>query len=106
MRFCFPKPTVADHVKNRSGVNQKHLPTVISSEAEDQLGRLIKLMEEYCYGLSKKNVLLLVRNYIIEEKIPNPFKDNFPGEEWSSSSGVCSIRPLGRAPLLRIVNKV
>lgn len=84
VRFSVPKPTIADHAKNRRGVKSKTFgrPTALSLEAENQLGRLIKLMEKYGYGLSKKNVLQLVSDYIIDEKIPNPFKNNFPGDEW------------------------
>ncbi|KAI4455723.1 hypothetical protein MML48_9g00008282 [Holotrichia oblita] len=39
-------------------------------------------MEKYGYGLSRKNTLTLVGDYIRENRIPTPFRNGVPGEDW------------------------
>lgn len=83
-QFQIPKPTLVDHVKNRRGAKSttQGRPTALSPEDENRLASLIKIMEKCGYGLTKKNVLQLVHKYIVENKIQNPFKDNYPGQDW------------------------
>lgn len=83
-RFNIPKPTLVDHVKGRRGVKSKShgRPTTLSPKLENKLANLLKIMEKYGYGLTKTNVQQLVCDYFKENKLPNPFKENRPGQDW------------------------
>lgn len=39
-------------------------------------------MEKWGFGLSRKEVLTIVGEYVTKNNIPNPFKNNIPGEDW------------------------
>jgi len=57
-------------------------PTALEYSVEKKFADLLKTMERYGFGLSRKDVLTLVGNYINDNKIKTPFKNGFPNEDW------------------------
>lgn len=51
-------------------------------EEERKLAEGLKIMDKNGFGLSRKETLELEREYVIANKIKNPFKENKPGEDW------------------------
>ncbi|KAI4455426.1 hypothetical protein MML48_9g00003656 [Holotrichia oblita] len=83
-RYNIPRPTLVDRVRGRRGLksNTYGRTPVLRADVEKKLSELLKVMEKYGYGLSRKNTLTLVGDYIRENRIPTPFRNGVPGEDW------------------------
>lgn len=84
LMYNIPCPTLYNHI---SGFRRKKStsfgrPTALEYSVEKKLDDLLKTMERYGFGLSRKDVLTLVGNYINDNKIKTPFKNGFPNEDW------------------------
>lgn len=42
----------------------------------------IEVMEKHGFGLTRKETLQLVGQYVTDNNIQTPFKDNIPGKDW------------------------
>lgn len=82
--FNIPKATLYDHLKGRRGMKSNNMgrPTALTTAIEKKLSELLRTMDKYGYGLSRKEVLTLVGDYLNINKIANPFKNGFPKEDW------------------------
>lgn len=56
--------------------------TAIPIETERILAQGLKQMERYGYGLSRKEVLEVVGQFVRQHKLKTPFKDGVPSEDW------------------------
>lgn len=85
--FNIPRMTIIDHLKGRRGVKSSSFgrPPVLSIETEKKLADLLHIMERNGFGLSRKEVVELVANYIICNNIQTPFKNGIPGKDWVSN---------------------
>ncbi|KAE9523029.1 hypothetical protein AGLY_016660 [Aphis glycines] len=57
-------------------------PTALETATESKLAGLLKVINKYGYGLSRKEVLNLVGNYVISCNIKTPFRNGYPDEDW------------------------
>lgn len=82
--FNIPRTTIMDHVNGRRGQKSISLgrPTVLRLEVEETLAECLHIMERNGFGLSRKEVIELVAEYIKNNDIKNPFKDGVPGCDW------------------------
>ncbi|CAG4972592.1 unnamed protein product [Parnassius apollo] len=66
----------------KTGVKSDTLgrPPVFDHETETRLANGLKVLEKWGFGLSRKEVILLVERYIRLNKIHTPFKD--PEPDW------------------------
>ncbi|KAJ8871197.1 hypothetical protein PR048_027503 [Dryococelus australis] len=82
--YTIPLLTIIDHVKGRWGVKLKShgRPTVFSFEEEKKMAANFKSMEKYGFGLSRKEVMLLVVEYVNKNKIATPFNNGIPSKDW------------------------
>ncbi|XP_072395036.1 uncharacterized protein [Diabrotica undecimpunctata] len=82
--YKIPYVTLYSRVKGRRGAVKatKGRPTSISSADEVRLANGLKTMEKWGYGLSRKEVLEIVGNFVKTNHIETNFKDGVPGEDW------------------------
>lgn len=78
-----PRMTIMDHVKNkRFKSNSLGRSTALTFEVETKLASSIHTMEKYDFGLTKKEVLEMVGQYVNRNHISTPFKNGTPGQAW------------------------
>ncbi|KAG5866680.1 hypothetical protein JTB14_029649 [Gonioctena quinquepunctata] len=46
-------------------------------------------MEEWGFGITRKELLLIVAEYVKENNLQTPFKDDMPGDEWFRNFKMC-----------------
>lgn len=82
--YNIPRTTIMDHVIGRRGQKSLTLgrPTALPPDTEKQLADSLHTMEKWGFGLSREEVIDLVSQYIILNKIPTPFKGGVPGSDW------------------------
>ncbi|XP_074026299.1 uncharacterized protein [Leptinotarsa decemlineata] len=75
--------TLHSRVKGKRGAKKatKGRPTSISAADEVRLANGLKTMEKWGYGLSRKEVLEIVGNFVKTNHIETNFKDGVPGED-------------------------
>lgn len=56
--------------------------TVIPYQQEIELANHIKIMEKWGFGLTRKEVLEVVSEFVKTNNIKTPFADGCPGEDW------------------------
>lgn len=79
-----PRPTLYDHINGRRGMKSNTMGrnTALGPQLEQKLANLIKTMDKYGHGLSRKEVLDLVGKYINANEIVSPFKNVYPNQDW------------------------
>nr|XP_026494170.1 uncharacterized protein LOC113399291 [Vanessa tameamea] len=81
--YQIPRMTVMDHVnKRRTKSTTLGRNTALSAENEFRLATNLHFMEKYGFGLSRKEVLQLVGDYINKNNLVTPFKNGIPGKDW------------------------
>lgn len=82
--YKIPKATLFKHIKGLRGVKSKSFgrPTAIPYEEEKVIAENIKIMEKWGFGLSKKEVLETIGDYVNKNKISTPFKNGIPGDDY------------------------
>lgn len=82
--YHIPLNTIIDHLKGRRGKKSKSFgrSTVLSTDYEKRLVEGLLKMEKYGFGLSRKEVLELVGQFVNSNNLQTPFKDGVPGEDW------------------------
>lgn len=88
----FSKRAIARQYNINKDVLSKHLkgeatgvagrPTVIAIAEEQELAASLKTMSKWGFALLKEEIKDVIKEYVIENKIKNPFKDNRPGDDW------------------------
>lgn len=82
--YHIPKTTLFYHLKGTRGEKsetQGRAP-VIPKDDETRLANGLRIMEKWGFGVTRKELLLIVANYVQENKLKTPFKHNIPGDEW------------------------
>lgn len=81
--YQIPRMTIMDHVKKRR-VKSTTLGrnTALSPEIVYNLATSLHLMEKYGFGLSRKEVLQMVGDFINQNELTTPFKNGIPGKDW------------------------
>lgn len=82
--YNIPKTTIVDHLKGRRGQKSSSFgrATALSVETESKLAAYLKTMQKSGFGLSRKEVLNLVGEYVNANNLKTPFKDGVPSEDW------------------------
>lgn len=82
--YGIPKTTVFRHVSGSSGIKSSSggRSTAIPLEVESRMASNIKTMEKWGYGLSKKEIIFAMEQYLKNNSIKTPFKDNVPGDDY------------------------
>ncbi|XP_068083401.1 uncharacterized protein [Anabrus simplex] len=83
-QYGIPKITLYSHLKGKRGVKSKTLgrSTAIPEEHETRLASCLKIMEKWGFGLSRKEVINIVADYVAKNGLITPFKNGIPGEDW------------------------
>lgn len=66
--FNIPRLTLYNHISGRRGAKSKTMGrnTALGMDLEKKMSNLIKIMDKYGHGLSRKEVLNLVGKYIMQ----------------------------------------
>lgn len=81
--FNIPRMTIMDCVNQRRiKSNTLGRNTALGTEAETMLANGLKLMEKHGFGLSRKELLETVGEYVQKNKIATNFKNGIPGQAW------------------------
>lgn len=77
--FNIPIATLHDHFKGRRGQKSSSYgrPQDILQQEEEKLAKDLRVMEKWGFGLSRKEVLQTVADYVKENNIKTQFKDWF-----------------------------
>lgn len=83
-KYNIPKSTLHDHAKGTHGTKSQTLgrDLAISLKHEQVLANGLKTLEKWGFGLSRKEVLFIVAEYVTKNNIKTPFKNNLPGADW------------------------
>lgn len=83
-KYKIPKMTLSYHIRGLRGKKSSTLgrSTVLPLEVELQLVEGITTMEKWGWGLSRVEVLRIVGDYVVRNKLKTPFKHGVPGEDW------------------------
>nr|CAI5868906.1 unnamed protein product [Callosobruchus analis] len=68
--------------RQAKGLSQKDLATKINEKPQDFLAFFIKTLAKWGFGLSRKEILELVGDFVCKNDIKTPFKNGLPGEDW------------------------
>lgn len=72
-----------DHVKGkRDKSTSLGRNTALSPDFEYKLATSLHMMEKNGFGLSRKEVLEMVDDYVNQNKRITPFKNGIPGKDW------------------------
>lgn len=81
--YKIPRMTIIDCVNSRrTKSNTLGRSTVLAPDAETSLANGLKLMEKYGFGLSRKEVLETVGEYVNKNNMSTNFKNGKPGQAW------------------------
>lgn len=82
--YSIPRTTLRDRINGRRGVKSAGggRPFALSQEDELRLANSLKIMDKWGFGLSRKEVMELVQDFVTKNKIKTPFKNNKPGPDW------------------------
>ncbi|KAF6199365.1 hypothetical protein GE061_007391 [Apolygus lucorum] len=82
--FKIPKPTLYNHITERRGVKSSTSgrAPVFSKEVEEKMAHCIKTMNKWGFGLSKREFLEVVGEFVNSNKLKTPFKDGLPGDDF------------------------
>lgn len=82
--YHIPYPTIYTNVKGTRGAKKdfKGRLTALGREQEEELANGIATLEKWGFGLSRKEVIELVAQYVKEHQLRTPFKDGVPGIDW------------------------
>ncbi|CAG4918403.1 unnamed protein product [Colias eurytheme] len=80
-QYKIPRATLFDHMSGRRGQKSNSLgsPTALTADTEKTLVNLIGIMEKNGFGLSRKEVVEHVAEYVKHNIMKLPFKDGIPG---------------------------
>lgn len=82
--YKIPKNTLADHVKGRRGKLSSSYGrrTAFTPEEETSLAGCIRCLEKWGFGLTRKEIIQIVADYVRQNNITTQFKNGVPGEDW------------------------
>ncbi|XP_072378051.1 uncharacterized protein [Diabrotica undecimpunctata] len=82
--YTIPRSTLHDHLKGRRGQKSSSYGRTqdIPQQEEEKLANGLRTMENWGFGLSRKEVLQVVADFVKENNIKTQFKDGKPGEDW------------------------
>lgn len=83
-KYSIPYSTLQCHLTGRRGVKSETggRPTALKKKDEEKLVHYLKSLEKSGFGLSRKELLEVVQQYVLKNKIPTPFKNGKPGKDW------------------------
>jgi hypothetical protein len=77
--FNVPWSSLKDRIDNRYPVKTR---TVLPKESEELIAHILIKLAEWGFGRNRNEVFDLVKDYLMEKKISNVFKDGKPGKKW------------------------
>lgn len=84
VEYNIPYITIYSRVKGLRGKKSttQGRSTILSWADENRLAENIRTMEKWGYGLTTPELTAKVRDFVVLNNIPNPFKNNIPGKDW------------------------
>lgn len=82
--YHIPKTTLFYHLKGTRGKKSETQgrSTVIPKEDEIKLANALRTLEKWGFGITRKELLMVVASYVEQNNIKTPFKNNIPGDDW------------------------
>lgn len=82
--YGIPYITLYSRLKGLRGVKScsQGRPTVITLQEESKLAAHLRTLEKWGFALSQSELAEKVREYVMLNNIPNPFRNNKPGTDW------------------------
>ncbi|CAG5054835.1 unnamed protein product [Parnassius apollo] len=80
-KYQIPTTTLFERLK---GISTKSVgrPQAIPIEDEKRLAEAIRVMEKWGFGLSRREILEMVEDYVKKNNLNTVFKNNKPGTDW------------------------
>ena len=84
--YGIPESTLRDHLKhmNRTGeaTCKKGRPMILTSKEEDEIAMICDVFIRWKFGIGKKEIVQVVRDYCKGNKRSNLFKGGVPRDDW------------------------
>jgi hypothetical protein len=88
--FMIPRSTLTLHLKGWSGKKCRNPPvkksagppTAFSPAEEERMAMCVRVMGRWGFGISRLELLDVVQEYVLMNKMSTRFKDGKPGEDW------------------------
>ncbi|XP_063827651.1 uncharacterized protein LOC135076996 isoform X2 [Ostrinia nubilalis] len=85
-KYNIPRARVINTLKHKYSWDRKmEPPTILTTQEESTLKSWIIAMANKWFPVNREMILDTVKDIIIEQKLPNPFKDNVPSKKWFAS---------------------
>ncbi|XP_028174304.1 uncharacterized protein LOC114362918 isoform X2 [Ostrinia furnacalis] len=85
-KYNIPRARVINKLKHKYSWDRKmEPPTILTTQEESTLKSWIIAMANKWFPVNREMILDTVKDIIIEQKLPNPFKDNVPSKKWFAS---------------------
>jgi hypothetical protein len=84
-KFGIPKSTLSTkHKKFRNGESDKvrGRKPVFSIEVEERMTKVINVLAKWGYPLTKRMVLNVIQDFVVQLDLCTPFVDGKPGDDW------------------------
>ena len=81
-RFAIPKTTLHGHLHGSRDNVGAGRPTVLSALEEKEIVVTLQVLQEMGFPLTREIAAGVIRDYLKEEEIPNPFRNDIPGNDW------------------------
>ncbi|KAF2892448.1 hypothetical protein ILUMI_13725 [Ignelater luminosus] len=80
--FKIPLNTIIDHIKRRAKSNSYGQSRALRTGIEIKIVEGIRCMERYGFALFRKDVMLLIGDYVDKNKLKASFEDGQPKKDW------------------------
>lgn len=80
--YGIPRSTIVSRVYNSDMNDKVGRPLVLGEEVEKKIADSLHVMEKHGFPLTRKEVAVLVSQFVRRNGIKTPFKDDVPGKDW------------------------
>ena len=94
IKYGIPKSSLHDHLTGKSTKRFGGPRTIIPHEVEKEIVASCITLQEFGFPMTKEIVSTIIRDYLRESSMPNPFTNDTPGRCWWDGF-------LGRWPILK-----
>ena len=81
-KYGISSSTLCDHLSEKHTKVGTGGPTVLTYTEEREIVLYLIALGEMGFGLTKYLADIIVRDYLMENKLPNPFSQGIPGKDW------------------------
>jgi hypothetical protein len=80
--YRIPRTTIQNHLQSKSKSFDIGRKPALTRVQEENIVDLLCDLSDWGFGADVDALILIVRNFVREKKLPTPFKNDTPGPDW------------------------